>query len=429
MTDRAWLYVDPYCPWCFQTARWARRLEELGVVQLSWRFFSLEIQNAPGGEVDLTQQLRSVPSMRVAVLVREEFGEAAAGRFYAEVAGRMHHRDEQLRSIETIEGALVDAGLDPATATRALGDEDTTTRLLAEHKAISDRGFGVPTIVLDHEDGPAIFGPVIARVPDDNDRARAVGTRHVDHQESQRVRAQARPVRTSRSRRSPPRTEAARGAKGGYRGMNQTRTAYLEAAAVAAELVALPAVALQWEDLGASRGMTVGATAAHLVASGIEMLVSCLAEEEPPGTRTLEPSRYFSGQTLDLDHEGHEDVRERSHSASLRGAAPLAADAASAVSGLAVSLAEQAEGRRVLVLGKFDMALDGFLITRLVELLAHTDDLAASISVPTPELPVAAYELVIPCLTDVARRRHGNLAVLRALARRERSIDGVFPVF
>ncbi len=169
MTDRAWLYVDPYCPWCFQTARWARRLEELGVVQLSWRFFSLEIQNAPGGEVDLTQQLRSVPSMRVAVLVREEFGEAAAGRFYAEVAGRMHHRDEQLRSIETIEGALVDAGLDPATATRALGDEDTTTRLLAEHKAISDRGFGVPTIVLDHEDGPAIFGPVIARVPDDND--------------------------------------------------------------------------------------------------------------------------------------------------------------------------------------------------------------------------------------------------------------------
>ena len=33
------------------------------------------------------------------------------------------------------------------------------------------------------------------------------------------------------------------------------------------------------------------------------------------------------------------------------------------------------------------------------------------------------------CLTDVARRRHGDLAVLRTLARRERSIDGVFPVF
>jgi len=165
------------------------------------------------------------------------------------------------------------------------------------------------------------------------------------------------------------------------------------------------------------------------VGSGIEMLVSCLEEEEPPGTRTLLPSRYFSGQTLDLDHEGHEDVRERAHASSLRGATSLASDAAAAVSGLGVSLPELAESRRILVLGKFDMTLDGFLITRLVELLAHADDLAASISIPTPEMPLAAYDLVIPCLTDVARRRHGDLAVLRALARGERSIDGVFPVF
>jgi hypothetical protein len=211
--------------------------------------------------------------------------------------------------------------------------------------------------------------------------------------------------------------------------MNQTRTAYVEAATVAAELVALPDVGAQWEDPGESRGMTVGAIAAHLVGSGIEMLVSCLEEDEPPGTRTLEPSRYFSGQTLDLDHEGHADVRERAQAGSLRGAASLASDAASAVSGLARSLPEQAEGRRVLVLGKFDMTLDGFLVTRLVELLAHADDLAASISIPTPEMPKMAYDLVIACLTDVARRRHGDLAVLRTLARRERSIDGVFPVF
>jgi hypothetical protein len=211
--------------------------------------------------------------------------------------------------------------------------------------------------------------------------------------------------------------------------MNQTRTAYLESATIAAELVALPEVGAQWEDPGRSRGMTVGAIAAHLVGSGIEMLISCLAEVEPPGTRTLLPSRYYSGQSVDLDHEGHEDVRERAHAASQRGAASLASDAATAVAGLAVSLAEQPESRRVLVLGKFDMSLDGFLITRLVELLAHADDLAASISVPTPELPTMAYDLVIPCLTDVARRRHGDLAVLRALARREYSNDGVFPVF
>jgi hypothetical protein len=211
--------------------------------------------------------------------------------------------------------------------------------------------------------------------------------------------------------------------------MNKVRTAYVQSAGVAATLVGRPEIATHWTDPGASSGMTVGATAAHLVGSGIEMLVPYLEEEGPPGTRTLEPSRYFSGQSLDLDHEGHQQVREKADSGSRRGAAPLAADAVAAVSRLAVRLAEQPEDRRVLVLGSFDMTLDGFLITRLVELLAHTDDLAASAGVPTPDLPPDAVSLVVTCLTDVARRRHGDIAVLRTLARRERSPAGVFPVF
>jgi Mycothiol maleylpyruvate isomerase N-terminal domain len=211
--------------------------------------------------------------------------------------------------------------------------------------------------------------------------------------------------------------------------MNQTRTSFLEAAEVAVELVRRPEVADRWSELGASEGMTVGAVAAHLVSSGIEMLVPLLELEGPPGTRVLEPSRYFSGQSLDLDHEGHHDVRQRAEAGARRGAAALAADAAAAVTGLALRLSEQPEGRRVLVLGAFDMTLDGFLVTRLVELLAHTDDLAASAGVATPDLPPVAVALVVTCLTDVARRRHGDIAVLRTLARRERSTEGVFPVF
>jgi Mycothiol maleylpyruvate isomerase N-terminal domain len=211
--------------------------------------------------------------------------------------------------------------------------------------------------------------------------------------------------------------------------MNQTRTSFLEAAEVAVELVRRPEVADRWSEPGASEGMTVGAVAAHLVSSGIEMLVPLLELEGPPGTRVLEPSRYFSGQSLDLDHEGHHDVRQRAEAGARRGAAALAADAAAAVTGLALRLSEQPEGRRVLVLGAFDMTLDGFLVTRLVELLAHTDDLAASAGMATPDLPPVAVALVVTCLTDVARRRHGDIAVLRTLARRERSTEGVFPVF
>jgi hypothetical protein len=175
--------------------------------------------------------------------------------------------------------------------------------------------------------------------------------------------------------------------------------------------------------------MTVGAIAAHLVSSGIEILVPYLDGEEPPGTRVLAPSRYFSGQSLDLEHEGHQDVRARAETGARRGAAALAADAAAAVSALTLRIAEQPEGRRIQVLGAFDMTLDGFLITRMVELLAHSDDLAASVGLATPDVSPSAMDAVVSCLTDVARRRHGDLAVLRVLARRERSADDVFPVF
>jgi predicted DsbA family dithiol-disulfide isomerase len=167
--SRAWIYVDPYCPWCFLTARWARRLEELDVVDLSWGFFSLEVQNADDNQIDIRTHTRSVPAMRAALLVREELGQAAAGRYYAEIAGRMHDRDEQIRLLETMEGALFDAGLDPSYAGRALADDGTASRLMAEHKALFERGFGVPTIVLDRADGPAMFGPVMPRVPNDAD--------------------------------------------------------------------------------------------------------------------------------------------------------------------------------------------------------------------------------------------------------------------
>src|SRR6185437_13862957 len=144
----------------------------------------------------------------------------------------------------------------------------------------------------------------------------------------------------------------------GQGSVNQTRTAFLDAAVVAAGLVALPEVAARWDEPGESRGMTVGAIAAHLVGSGIEMLVPILDGDDPAGPRTLDPSRYFSGQTLDLEHEGHQDVRERAAVASRRGAALLATDAASAVAGLGARLTHEPEGRRVIVLGKFEMTLD-----------------------------------------------------------------------
>ena len=165
------IWVDPGCPWCFQTARWARQLEADGAISLRWAFLSLEIHNSEGKELDLATHVGSVPAMRVALLVREELGQAAAGRFYDAIAGRRHHRDEQLKLPETIRAALVEVGLDETYLDRALSDEGTAERLMDEYRTISERAIGVPTFEFDGPGGPTMFGPVIARLPE-GDEAR-----------------------------------------------------------------------------------------------------------------------------------------------------------------------------------------------------------------------------------------------------------------
>jgi hypothetical protein len=161
------IYVDPGCPWCFQTVRWARMVEAAGVIDISWGFLPLEVHNSDSRVLDLQVHTRTVPAMRVALLVREELGQAAAGRFYLEIAGRQHHRDEQLKLPDTIRGALVDAGIDEGYAARALEDDGTAVRLMEGYRKIADRAIGVATFEFDREGGPTMFGPVIAQLPDE----------------------------------------------------------------------------------------------------------------------------------------------------------------------------------------------------------------------------------------------------------------------
>ncbi|MGH9038437.1 MAG: hypothetical protein ACRD0O_21990, partial [Acidimicrobiia bacterium] len=71
---------------------------------------------------------------------------------------------------------------------------------------------------------------------------------------------------------------------------------------------------------------------------------------------------------------------------------------------------------------------DEFIRTRIVELVVHGDDLAASIGVKAWQPTVDAAGLTIDVLIAVARQIHGDVEVIRALCRRERSTPGVIPV-
>jgi len=72
-----------------------------------------------------------------------------------------------------------------------------------------------------------------------------------------------------------------------------------------------------------------------------------------------------------------------------------------------------------------------FLLTRLLEIVVHTDDLALSIDVPPPTFPTDAFTPVLDLLTRLAVGRHGvrsgmDTSVLdqRGAARRPLVFDG-----
>ncbi len=64
---------------------------------------------------------------------------------------------------------------------------------------------------------------------------------------------------------------------------------------------------------------------------------------------------------------------------------------------------------------------DDFLLTRMLEIVVHSDDLALSVGVGTPEFPVGVFAPVRDLLVRLAVERHGQSAVISALSRSERT--------
>ena len=171
MSARIRFCFDPLCPWCYQTSRWVRDLEQRGEVAVSWGLFSLEIANADGDTAALGETANAAMALRTAVALREAEGNQALGDFYAALGEAVHQRGEDVSDIGVVSAALEQAGMPSALIDKAMGDPGTWTAVETEHRSLVERtrSFGVPTIVLDDGEGPAIFGPVISEVPAPDD--------------------------------------------------------------------------------------------------------------------------------------------------------------------------------------------------------------------------------------------------------------------
>ena len=208
---------------------------------------------------------------------------------------------------------------------------------------------------------------------------------------------------------------------------------FFAAAGATLDVLARDEVARRWPDASAIERFTVGGLAAHvLVATGRTEQV--LDDPEPVGAELVDVARFYAGNRVDdptdLEQGLHPLIRETAEDGAARGPEAVRDDFAALVERLRVRLPHERPDRLVPVLQVRGGAtpLETYLATRIVELVVHTDDLAVSAGLGDVAPPPAAVDVVVEVFTAMARGGRGDLAVVRAFARRERASADVLRV-
>ena len=176
-------FWDPVCPFAWITSRWIAKVSAQTGYKVDWRFISLRLLNKhkdyatefpPDYERGHTAGLRM---LRVAAKVRAELGREHMGPLY-EGYGKAYWDQEKgsgmsrkLGTVAHISEVLQAVGLPPELAAAA-DDNSWDTELDAETElALSRTGrdVGTPIITFEPPDGPSFFGPVISRIPGDEE--------------------------------------------------------------------------------------------------------------------------------------------------------------------------------------------------------------------------------------------------------------------
>lgn len=205
------------------------------------------------------------------------------------------------------------------------------------------------------------------------------------------------------------------------------RDAYLGAAAGAVDLLGRREVGERWNEPSALPAFAVSGLAGHLARSILQ--VEWFLDMDEPTNPPISAVQYYAelaGADV-IDSELNVGVRARGDETAAGGWARLYLDAGNALDRLHDRLPAVPPGRRVVSFGRA-LEVDEYLKTRLIELTVHVDDLSLSVHLDAPAMPEQATTLAIAVLVGVARARSGDVAVLRALTRRERDVDAVLRV-
>ncbi|GAB2471763.1 mycothiol-dependent nitroreductase Rv2466c family protein [Jatrophihabitans fulvus] len=186
MTADLHFWFDPICPFAWMTSKWVRVVQSQRDYTVDWRFISLRLINShldydthfpPEYDAQHTAGLRL---LRLAATVRDQHGREAVGPLYAALGARIFETGPDDGRAPGWQGtpdlaaaALDETGL-PTSLVDALDDASRDAGIQAESDealALTGKDVGTPIIHVEPPDGVAFFGPVISRMPDEQQAA------------------------------------------------------------------------------------------------------------------------------------------------------------------------------------------------------------------------------------------------------------------
>lgn len=208
-------------------------------------------------------------------------------------------------------------------------------------------------------------------------------------------------------------------------------TLFLELGDTVGELLDHPDVERRWSEPSALANMTIGALAAHLSRAYTTAWLYMQADE-CAADESIDASGYFF-RAFDRPDEDRAELNANIVQRAVDDAepGPIAVRElhARTVGDLRTKLIGEAADRGIEVFGGVCMPLDSYLVTRMVEAIIHSDDLAHSLGIDTPTFAPDVVDIVMVALLGMAREMHGDVAMLREFARGERASGDRLPVF
>jgi hypothetical protein len=197
----------------------------------------------------------------------------------------------------------------------------------------------------------------------------------------------------------------------------------LGSARVVRDLALSEPVRERWTEESACAGMVIGGLAHHLAGQAgalVRLLPGDPDDPEPIPVR--EHYQRAAWANSGTDDEANVSIREGADEQARSGYDALAERLDGDLAALPAALGQASDDRPVLVPWQgWSLTAHDLAVTRLMEMVVHADDLAASIDVPTPRFPDEAVRVVLDLLAQVAVDRHGQGAVVRALSRPQRA--------